>query len=151
MLKLILPILLCAPLLTSCASSENTNKQPRGASAFASDPRLGEAVNKICFNRSIDGFSDNRRDTVVLRKGVSEDYLVEVYGGCINLRNAKSIGIVSRMNCIGRGDDLIVSESVFSHNDQPGMGPQRCSVKAIYKWDKSASGVEQLVSKPQDE
>ncbi len=110
-----------------------------GGKAIASeseDPRKGEQVKKICFNRSIDGFSNTSRNSVVLSAGPSRDYLVKT-GSCQQLRRAKSIALSSRSACIYKGDRLIVSDSIFA--DCTGIGPERCYAKAIYKWDKRAT------------
>jgi len=123
--------------LAACATSADDGK-PKGIAAFKGDPRLGEEVSKICFNRSIDGFSENTDDTVVLTKGVNKDHIVEVSGICQDLKFAKSIAIDSRSSCITRGDYLLVSSSAFSLDDGTGIGPDRCYIDKIYKWDKKA-------------
>jgi len=135
MIKQISPILLAVGLLAACATTPSD--KPRGAAKFAEDPRLGEKVDKICFNRSIDGFSQNDRDTVVVREGVNQHYLIEVRGVCSNLRHAQSIGIDSSLSCVTRHDHLIVSTSSFSLNDGI-TPPDRCTIRAIYEWDEDA-------------
>lgn len=124
--------------LASCASTAETESKSQGIAAFKDDARLGEKVEKICFNRSIDGFSNNERKTVVLSSGVNKDYIVEVRGVCSNLSHAQSIGIDSSLSCVRRGDYLIVSDSAFSLNDSTGIGPDRCLIDRIHKWDKKA-------------
>lgn len=128
--------------LTACASTSDDKQKPRGIAAFANDARLGEQVDKICFNRNIDGFSDARRDTVVLTKGVSDYYIVEVSGVCSNLRYAQSIAVDSSLSCVMQGDSLLVSDSAFGLNDQTGMGPDRCFIEKIHRWDKDATNEE---------
>ena len=122
--------------LSACASSPQTRDQPKGIAAYKGDARLGEQVKKICFNRSIDGFYNATRDTVVLTKGVAEDYIVEVRGICRNLATAKSIAVDSTLSCVTRGDALIVSTSAFSLDDGTGVGPDRCYIEKMYRWNK---------------
>jgi hypothetical protein len=106
------------------------------------DVRIGEKVDRVCFSRSIDGFSHTEKRSVVLRKGVSKEYYVET-GSCFNLRRALSIGIDSRGGgCLSRGDYLIVSESAFGLKDNTGIGPDRCYIKAIYEWNEDAEAEE---------
>ena len=136
MFKSIPSLILALPLLAACASTATDT--PRGIAAFADDPRLGERVDKICFQRSIDGFSNASKDTVVLSAGVNKDYLVEVFGGCTNLRHAQRIAIDSNLSCVDDGDYLIVSENLFSGNQSTGLDPERCAINSIYKWDKKA-------------
>lgn len=130
-------VALVGGLLVACASTSETGDKPKGIAAFADDVRLGEEVSKICFNRNIDGFSSATRDTVVLSAGPSKDYIVEV-NACHNLRFAQLVAIDSSLSCVTRSDILLVSESAFSLDDGKGMGPDRCFIKKIHKWDKRA-------------
>ena len=125
-------------LTTACASTPSD--QPKGAAKYADDARLGEKVNKICFSRSIDGFSRNDRDTVVVSAIGKKQYLIEVRGLCTNLNHAQSIGIASTLSCVTPGDALLVSQSAFSLNDEIG-GPQRCLIKDIYEWNEDAEQI----------
>lgn len=131
-------IALAGVTLAACATPPQSSAKVRGIAAFADDPRLGKQVSKICFNRTIDGFYNATRDTVVLSRGASEDYIVEVKGVCSNLRNARSVAIDSQLSCVTRGDVLLVSTSTFTLNDGTGMGPDRCYIEKIHQWDKSA-------------
>lgn len=133
-------------LITGCASTAAGEDKPDGIAAFAEDARLGEAVNKICFNRNIDGFRTMNRDTVVLQSGISDEYLVEVGGVCSNLQHAQSMAIDSSLSCVRRNDYLIVSDSAFSLDDGIGIGPDRCIIKKIHKWDKDAEQAEDAAS-----
>ena len=135
---LVFCLLAATSILNACATSTVSAQQERGIAAFADDVRLGEEVNKICFNRNIDGFSNNTRDTVVLSAGPSKDYIVEVRGICPNLRYAQSIGIDTSQSCVTRGDYLVVSESAFPSGTSSAMSPDRCLIDKIYKWDKRA-------------
>jgi len=123
-------------IIASCAAGPEA-KEPRGIAAFKDDPRLGEQVDKICFSRNVDRFRDASRDTVILERGVSDEYLVSISGVCSNLRYAQSIGIDASQSCVYRNDVLIVSDSAFTL-DEPGFGPDRCFIDKIYRWDKDA-------------
>lgn len=127
---------LSAAALSACATPDKD--RARGIAKYDGDARLGEQVDKICFASGIDGFGETTRNTVIVREGVRDNYLVEVYGGCINLEGAQSIGLDSRQGCVRKGDNLIVSESLFV-NDNVGIGPQSCAIKSIYKWNKDAT------------
>lgn len=132
--------LFIAPLIAGCASTyDSADKEPRGAAKFADDPRLGEQVDKICFAGTINSFSAETRDTVVLRANANDYYLVEVTGGCTSLRDAERVGIDPRGgSCLRKSDFLIVSENLLGSGDQVGLDPQRCMINSIYKWDKNA-------------
>ena len=124
-------------VLAGCASS-GTTASDRIAEILA-DPRVGEPVDKVCFARSIDGFSENARDSVVLSRGVNSDFLV-LMKGCPRLRDAQSIGLTSRGSCLRQSDQLIVSDSAFSLGGQTPSGPDRCWVDALYEWNQDADG-----------
>ena len=122
-------------ILTACATPGENNKA-RGIAAFDGDPRLGEEVKKVCFNQSIDGFTSTTRDTVVLTKGVSDEYIIEVFGACPNLRSAQRIALDSVTSCLSKSDYLIVYDSAFGTDS--GLGPDRCSIRRIHAWDSDA-------------
>ena len=147
MIKLIFSLIAAAGLAAACASVPSD--KPKGAAKFASDARLGDQVDKICFQRNIDSFSQNDRDTVIVRSGVSKHYLIEVRGVCTNLRRAQTIAIDSHLSCIRRNDALIVSTSAFSLNDG-GIGPERCLISGIYEWNKDAEKTEEDESLAED-
>lgn len=130
------PIALAA-LVAACATTPDD--RVRGVAQFENDARLGEEVNRICFQSTIDNFSDATRDTVVLDAGVSRQYLVEVFGVCPDLKHAQSIGIASRTSCLTSSDALLVSDSAFGLNDGTGIGPRRCTIRSIYEWDEDAA------------
>jgi hypothetical protein len=128
--------------LTACAGVPVSSDKPKGIAAFVNDARLGEQVQKICFNRNIDGFYNATQDTIVLTTGISDDYIVEVRGVCNNLRFAKSIAVDSTLSCVTRGDALLVSVSAFSLSDGTSIGPDRCLIEKMYKWNKAAASGE---------
>lgn len=135
MKTILISAIVASGLLASCSTTPSG--EPRGIEVFKDDARLGEQTNRICFGSTIDGFSNARRDSVVLSSG-SKDYLVTVSGACRSLRYAQAIGLDNRgASCVSRNDILIVSENAFG-NDATGMGPDLCFIDEIYKWDKRA-------------
>lgn len=131
----LLPLSLCALLLSGCQSAGSGN-QPEGIAAYAGDPRLGERTDRICFASGIDSFSMNRDRSLVLRRGMDE-FLVEVYGPCPELAYAQTIGIGSVTGCLSRGDRLIVSSSLQGAGGS-GIGPDRCVIREIHAWNSRA-------------
>lgn len=123
-------------LACAVAGCETTPDATSGATV---DLRRGEEVGRICFNRTIDGFSNTERGSVVLSAGPGRDYYVEVSGACLQLRHAQTIGIDATLSCVTRGDILIVSDSISSGGPQP---PDRCLISAIYEWRKDAGSSE---------
>lgn len=120
------------------ACSTTSSKTERGISQFKDDPRLGEQVSSICFKGNIDGFSDAAGNTIVLREGINQHYRVSLSGFCPNLEHAQSLAFERQSGCVRRGDYILVSESVFSLDDGDGIGPDRCFINEIYKWDRNA-------------
>jgi hypothetical protein len=132
----LIALALSTALLAACTSHAPTQPKAKGVAQFAGDARLGEEVNKVCFASTIDGFHDATDDTVVLSKG-RDDYLIETFGGCFNLDQAQRLGVDSTTGCLGKGDHIITSDSISGHSDT-GFGVQRCTIKAMYKWDAKA-------------
>ncbi|NNE57711.1 MAG: hypothetical protein HKN36_06345 [Hellea sp.] len=123
--------------ITGCATSADDKDQPRGIAAYADDVRLGEQTDKICFTRNIDGFRSAMRNTVILDRGVNDEYIVEVMGGCQNLKWAQAIELDSNMSCLSKFDNLVVYDSAFGTNNTPGS-VERCPIKSIHKWNRDA-------------
>ena len=100
------------------------------------DKRIGEKVDRICFQRTIDGWREARgfRKAVLLERGVNNWYLVKLSGSCNahDFRFAQSIGIESRPagGCVRRGDVILVRGA--------GDFVNRCFIREMYEWDDDA-------------
>lgn len=135
---------LAAATLSACATPAGETRV-RGIEKYADDPRLGEETNRICFASSIDGFSMNERETVLLHEG-RDRYMVEVSGGCMELDHATAIGIDSTSNCVTPGDNIIVSQALGGT-----FAPQRCMIREIHLWDPKAEKTEEEAAPPAEE
>ena len=114
-------------LIASCASTVVTDSEPELV-----DVRQGEQVKQICFASSINGWREveGQRHSVILTKGVRDEYKLELSGVC-DVSNAM-MNIATRTrgsSCLTRGDEIIVTDG-FS-------GVDRCFIKRIYQWDSS--------------
>ncbi len=103
---------------------------------FESDPRLGEETNRVCFARTIRGFSDPTETTVVIEARTNTFYLLETRGSCQNLEFAKRMSFDESLSCIRTNDRFGVSDSVFASGFGPGGGT--CQIRAMYEWDPEA-------------
>jgi len=126
-----------AALITLSACATNGTSRSEDIAELLTDSRVGEAVDNICFTRGIDGFSDNDDYSVVLRRGVKDEYLV-VTKFCPDLQFAQSIGLDNRRSCLRRQDDIHVFRTAFPQSDIDRRGFTSCYIDAIYKWDKDA-------------
>ena len=117
-------------ILSACATADQTEKI-----SPLDDPRLGEKVDRLCFTSSIDSFGETTRNTVVVREGF-DHYLIETYGGCLDLDWAQSIALDSFSGCLTRGDEVFAFDSPFGPDRTD--RPISCTVKAIYKWNLDA-------------
>lgn len=138
-------------LLAACAATPPASETASAASNIevaaaadgeaAPDPRRGEPVSRLCFVSNISGFTETTRRSVVVEKGVNDQYLIETFGSCFNLDDALTLGFdtFARSGCLTRGDSIIASESAFGLNDRTGVGPQRCTIRGIYRWDPEAA------------
>ena len=104
------------------------------------DPRIGEKVDRICFQQSINGWreADGHRRAVLLERGVNNWYFVKLSGACHarDFRFAQTIGIESRPagGCLRRGDVILVRGG--------GDFVNRCHIRGIYQWDEDAEAPE---------
>jgi hypothetical protein len=127
------PLPLITVLAIAACASAATPSAARGIAKYADDPRLGEEAKSICFASTIDGFSLNTRDTVVLHEG-RDRYMVQVAGGCMDLDSAETIALDAPTNCLTPGDAIIISRAIGGT-----LGPQRCMITKIHKWNPKAS------------
>ena len=143
--------LLIAVALSACASDPRLSDVEQLA-ATLNDPRLGERQTSVCFTRGFNGFRDETDDTVVVTRGVDEDYLL-VMRYCPQLDRARAIGFPDGIGstCLRENDRLLVSESVFSARGPGQIGPITCQVDAIYTWDESALVEPDPDSEPTDD
>ncbi len=136
--------------LSACATPAptQTGADAGPAPLAKADPRLGPEVDRICFQRSINGWStiDGDDDAIVLRRSVRDDYRVEYTGACrsSDFRFAQTIGIVGRPagGCLTRGDRLLV--------EGPGDFVNRCLITQINEWDEDAGDEEADPEKGED-
>lgn len=138
MLKTVSAITTAVLVLAGCTSSG-----PRlQAADYLASPALGEETNRICFTRSIDGFSATTRSTVIVEEGVNDFYLIEVFGGCQDLDWAQSLAFTRTTgSCLTRGDRLVTFDSVLPTKSDVRFSNQ-CTIKRIYEWDEDKLGEE---------
>lgn len=129
-------------ILAACASSEE--KAPTYASP-QDDPRVGEEVNRVCFTRSISGFSEwNRGEGLILRTQRQERFLATFIGPCFPADSALRIGFPNQFGgCLSRGDDLIVSSRIFPSRRDTAFDTDRCRINKIYAYDGPPDAEEQ--------
>ncbi len=127
-------------ILTGCASTGGSEREPAGIAKYADDPRLGEEVDHVCFANNIDSFGDNTRDTFTVREG-RDHYLIEVFNTCTPLEHAMTMMIDTSTSCLTSGDSVIVSDSIMPRRGQP-FSTARCSVKSMHKWDPKAEAAQ---------
>lgn len=121
---------------SACATDGRQTRSDAIAETLA-DVRVGEEVDQICFTRGIDSFSEEKRNSVVLRRGVNDEYLV-VTRSCPNLDMAQSLRLDSTLGCLRRQDSIRVYQSAFGPSDADRFAFNRCQIDAIYKWDDDA-------------
>ena len=111
--------------LSSCTNAPVENNQE-----VQINPRQGEEVRQICFASSINGWRevDGERSSVILTKGVSEEYKLDLSGICDLTYAFNSIATRTRgSSCLNRGDDIIFNDGL--------SGINRCMIKKIYTWN----------------
>jgi len=105
------------------------------------DPRIGEKVDRICFQRTIDSWREAKGHdrAVLLERSVNNWYFVKVSSPCRShdFAFAHTIGIESRPagGCVRRGDVILVRGA--------GDFLNRCFIKSIREWDDDAKAPEE--------
>jgi hypothetical protein len=119
-------VIFAAMAVIGCTQTTMTEVDPHPT---LPDSRLGDEVRQICFASSINGWKEfnGERRSVILTKGVKDEYKLELSGICDISQGMNSIATRTRgSSCLSRGDEIIVSNG-FS-------GVDRCFIKKIYKW-----------------
>ena len=131
---------IAAILLAACTS---TVEEPAESENWQEDARLGEQVDRICFKDSIDTFRAATRSTVIVERGVNDEYLIETFSSCFDLKNANSLSFdtFGASSCLSKGDSIRAYSSAFgpSETDFPSV---KCPIRAIYVWDEDAAEAE---------
>jgi hypothetical protein len=124
--------------LAACATATTPEERAEAekVALFEDDPRRGAEVDKVCFSRTIDGFTNTTNRAVVISEGTKE-YLVTTRSRCTDLDDAMSLAVDSFSSCLTRGDRLIGKDSVFGYNTA-GTPSFPCHVDKIYEWDRKA-------------
>ena len=107
-----------------------TSLPPESNREVEVSPRQGEEVKQICFSSSINGWREvnGERSSVILTKGVSEEYKLDLSGICDLTYAFNSIATRTRgSSCLTRGDDIIFNDGL--------SGINRCMIKKIYTWN----------------
>ncbi len=95
------------------------------------DPRQGAEVRQICFNQQIRNWRENDRRSIIVEKGVNEEYKLDLIGTCEPDDAFLRIGLVSRVGggtCLSSGDKLVTDSDIGGS----------CSIRRIYEWNKDA-------------
>ena len=128
---------IAAIVLVACTSTAEDTEQ---AQDWKEDARLGEQVDRICFTRSIDNFRAATRNTVIVERGVNDEYLIETFRSCFDLQRANSLSFdtFGGSGCLSKGDSIMAYSSAFgpSASDLPSV---KCPIRAIYEWNEDAA------------
>ncbi|WOH39465.1 DUF6491 family protein [Thalassotalea fonticola] len=124
MLHKILIVTLALSLVSACVSNSET-KEPQQP-----DPRQGEEVNQICFNRTMDSWSplEGENKALLVYDSRNDPYKLDLIGTCDPEWAMMRIATVSRgaSNCLSRGDKIITDADMDRHDS--------CTIMKIYKW-----------------
>jgi hypothetical protein len=118
--------------VTTAAVAQQENELPL---EFASDPRLGDQVPRICFKQSIRSFGETTDTTVVVGYTRGRHYLVQTRQQCPGLDGAEGISFQQFSACLTPGDYLLADDGLAFRRPQGSRNTRRCRVEAIYEWD----------------
>ena len=128
---------IAAILLAACTSTAEDAAETQD---WTEDARLGDQVDRICFRDNIDNFRSATRNSVIVERGVNDEYLIETFSACFDLDNANSLSFDSfgGSSCLSKGDSIKAYSSAFgpSESDFPSVD---CPIKAIYEWNEDAA------------
>ena len=120
-------------LLGACATTDGTDEDGFDA---ASDARVGEAVDTVCFGPRITGFYSLGNQAIVMRRTQGEAYLA-LTGFCPNATRVEAITLDGSDRCLSRGDELIVADTPFLTDQDLAERSARCRVTGLYAFDET--------------
>lgn len=124
-----LTLALVAASIVGCATR---GEPPRDTQrAEGPDPRQGEQVDRVCFARTIDGFSHATANSVIISKSPNQQYRVETFGQCFDLDRAHTLRLDSFGSCLSPGDKILAYPFAPTRADSQVIP---CPIKAIYQW-----------------
>ena len=132
--NLVLFLTTSAIVLGSCTSTPTARDVER-LDRFTQDARFGEQVNSVCFKGNIDNFRGNTRDSVIVRRGVSDEYVLFI-DQCRDLEYANALTFDGSGSCLRKFDRLRVFQSGIGGLARD-RSPELCQVEAIYRWNES--------------
>lgn len=106
----------------------------RSGAGALSDPRKGEAVEKVCLASELSDWAELGEGAVLVRRGPQEYYLVTLVGACRPDLARNQIAIASRSGspCLQRFDEITTGREVS-------FG-QACTVEGLYRWNAQNGG-----------
>ena len=127
---LILPALLLAAACSTTAPREQVDNPQ-------DDPRVGDRVQRICFQSAISGFSEwDAGEGLILRRGANRQFLVTFTGVCTALDFPRFVGLGpdrSTAGCLRETDRLYISDGTSRR-----AGSSSCIIDRIYAFDPKA-------------
>lgn len=122
-----LPVALAASLLAGCASNDDLVKAKYDKE---NDPRVGDEIERVCFNNNISGWSDvdNDNNALLVHFGAKRSYKVKLIGMCEADWAMARIAVVSRIgsSCMSVGDKIVTDAQMNSLSS--------CTITDIYEW-----------------
>ena len=112
----------------------------RSETGEKADPRIGEKVNRICFQRNIRNWRavEGEDNVVLLEENLNDWYRVEVIGACRyrDFRFTQTIALASNPvgGCVTPGDVIILLDNNAIE--------RRCTISRINVWDEDAEAPE---------
>ena len=144
-------LLVLASLAAVAACASNGDSDNGADLDPATDPRVGDEQQRICFTRRINAFAEyGDDDGILLREGVNEWYLVTVAGPCPSLGFAQAVGLgpdLAGAGCLRRSDRIWVSDGSRGR----GLGTSSCLIDKIYAYDPDAEEPEDEADDSKDD
>lgn len=119
-------------LLGACQAGQTPPDKTALASATP-DLRQGKQLSEVCFKRDIRDWRPLDNHSVIVQRGIKDEYKLDLLGPCDPTNAFFKIGIKSFAgfdSCLSTGDKILTDE-------HPNMGS--CVVTRIYEWHKDAN------------
>lgn len=126
-------------LFTACATAPQSPEPPKpGIAAFKKDLRLGDKAENVCFAGQIGHARGLSQNTVIVKSGLGDEFVIEVTQDCQTLESVRSLAMEAGFSCLSDSEKIIID------------GSEKCTVQSMHRWNENVDPVDLQGIRPED-
>lgn len=126
-------------LSSACVTAPKSAEPAKpGIAAFKKDVRLGNQTSNVCFASQIGDLRGMSKDTIIVKSGLGDEFIIEVTQDCQTLQSALSLSMESGFSCLSDFDKIIIDNA------------EKCTVQSMHRWNENVDPVDLQGIRPED-